>query len=815
MVGRPFVFAAHNTTLVAPAVRHVQNGYDRHLPRSIFVGSIHGTCDYSPFCCPLCGPCDAGPAYQYLYNRADIYEFMFHLHGKVLVCDCRLAPRDCWANILRMVFRDCYPRCSIDDRYADELAVISSDSCNVACPSSRADDVNAAGLQAVRHRYPQLIPDGLQPDEHLAVALNTKHPYLSKAGSTLPVKYALQWSKMDADAIQEKRAQVVEALQGLANATAVEDEYILSRVHPQVAATLRAYERKNVAFMREVGYVSMPRDYCAIAALVIGLPMIGWTQGAEGLMERIKPPMVGIEEWRRDRPSRNERILGSVTAPDDPELAEISFMKSSDEVEAGVLDGPYFDVNEIPVGVIGLAPRRGMWEYHGDAIDPAVRNIDDLLAGGQNETCGTTHSHRPTDVDGLVAQARAVADHFEGEEIAGWTSDYSKAFKQIPADPTENGAIVLVQWCPERKCLAFFVSYCQVFGSKNAPLNFSRFPAWACEVHASLLGIPASHCVDDVISIERLSTTAAGRECWLVFTKLCGWKISLEKSPPPSQMFKVIGVSIDLRRNNGSPMTVMVTKRRLQSLSSLIKDIIVKNALTSGVAASLAGKLGFTISATFGRIGRSQIRPISARAYSYKRKLHDHLKACLVWWLRYLRTYSPRPVPTSLELLPTLVSYSDGEGGDAGIGVAVWVPWLRRPLAAFLTVPESIRQSWAVARGTDQCNDIFVIEALGPLVLLTTFPKIMRNALWIHYIDNTAAEASLIRGSSSLATSNNIVCLTWELCHQNSLWPYFDRVESKANPVDKLSRGCFWGPWDEVKAASFPSARLRAIQNAC
>ena len=42
------------------------------------------------------------------------------------------------------------------------------------------------------------------------------------------------------------------------------------------------------------------------------------------------------------------------------------------------------------------------------------------------------------------------------------------------------------------------------------------------------------------------------------------------------------------------------------------------------------------------------------------------------------------------------------------------------------------------------------LRRLALWFFLVTFPKVIKDALWLHYIDNTAAEASLIRGSSSL-----------------------------------------------------------------
>ena len=111
----------------------------------------------------------------------------------------------------------------------------------------------------------------------------------------------------------------------------------------------------------------------------------------------------------------------------------------------------------------------------------------------------------------------------------------------------------------------------------------------------------------------------------------------------------------------------------------------------------------------------------------------------------------------------------------------------------FGEAPIEMRKMWVTMAGVNNYKDIFLVEAIGPILLLCTFPRVMRSALWIHYIDNESAESSLISGTSALPSADHIVGLTWEICAQRSLMPYFDRVESKANPVDGLSRGVMGG----------------------
>ena len=134
--------------------------------------------------------------------------------------------------------------------------------------------------------------------------------------------------------------------------------------------------------------------------------------------------------------------------------------------------------------------------------------------------------------------------------------------------------------------------------------------------------------------------------------------------------------------------------------------------------------------------------------------------------------YRPRSVPLALADMKRVVSYSDGEGDGAGVGVCVWATGTAKPLAAYLAIPPELRRIWNTKFGTDDIgNDIYLIEAVGPLVLLCTFPKVLKNSLWLHFIDNTSAQSSLVRGSSSVYSGDHIIGLTWEMSAKLGTYP--------------------------------------------
>ena len=108
--------------------------------------------------------------------------------------------------------------------------------------------------------------------------------------------------------------------------------------------------------------------------------------------------------------------------------------------------------------------------------------------------------------------------------------------------------------------------------------------------------------------------------------------------------------------------------------------------------------------------------------------------------------------------------------------------------------------------------DIFEIEAVGPALILHNWLHLMApGALWIHYIDNDSALATLVKGSSSVMSGECITAYTHSKVAEAGLWPWFDRVATDDNPVDKLSRGVMNGPW-ELLPIVFPPDLLCSLR---
>ena len=91
------------------------------------------------------------------------------------------------------------------------------------------------------------------------------------------------------------------------------------------------------------------------------------------------------------------------------------------------------------------------------------------------------------------------------------------------------------------------------------------------------------------------------------------------------------------------------------------------------------------------------------------------------------------------------------------------------------------------------------------MVLRNWADMIVPGSLWVHYIDNDSALATLVKGSSSVMSGECITAFTHSKIADLGLWTWFDRVASDDNPVDKLSVSWVHGRPMGVEAHRVPA----------
>ena len=668
-----------------------------------------------------------------------------------------------------------------------------------------ADKISTC-VQPTRRVAPTIIPEGLGPVAHLKVALSIQHPFLRTTALEPVAEKALEDQHDDPRDLIAFRNEVSKLVSELA--AAVEPEwqgwlpFVDERIRPIVG-------RRNVAFCRELSYCTSHADLLLWPSYVLGLRMIGWAERSAVLPSKTTLPLCEVDDFPTQAEIMNSKILTTIGPSDDSELDDASWAKSCAEFAAETLLGP-FKLDELPHN-IRLLPRRPIWECHGGKKVRSCRNIDDALFGEQNHSVGLLSVHRPCTVDRLVAKGRRVAKRFPSDELAGWTSDFGGAYKQVPSDPEQSHLFGVAMWNPILQCIVVGMAVSQIFGSRSAPLNFSRYPDWCCFVMAKLYLTALEQCIDDLICMERKSTALSGRSAWLTLAKCCGWHIPLEKSPLPSQNFRALGVFVNLEPLPTAAAEICACQDRLISIGLTLAEVQKANRLVPSLASSIVGKLGFTTCAFAGKYGKSMLRAFYRRASEQNRSnMNPQISSSCQWWSHGLKSAPARPIPWNLAQRDLTISYSDGEGSDAGVGVAIWSNRLDFPQAGRMDIPAAVRNLWASQRKDEsgELYDIQEIEGIGPLLVLTTWPDILRGSLWLHFIDNNGALSCLIKGSSSCLGTDTLVGMTWKKIGDLSVLPWFDRVDTKSNPVDGLSRKDVRGPWDLVPL-HFPVASLK------
>ena len=163
---------------------------------------------------------------------------------------------------------------------------------------------------------------------------------------------------------------------------------MIKACHPWVAKVLLSGGlTKHIALMRELMFVTASPDLEATAILCVGSRMMGESLSIKSMPHRRWNPEITVEEFADGSEERNQKVMRFAEKHEDEELAKLSWAKSIEEADRGVLLGPYEEFDHIPLPDVSLCWRKAVWESRGGA-EWSARNIDDMLLSGQNETAG-------------------------------------------------------------------------------------------------------------------------------------------------------------------------------------------------------------------------------------------------------------------------------------------------------------------------------------------------------------------------------------------------------------------------------------------
>ena len=220
-----------------------------------------------------------------------------------------------------------------------------------------------------------------------------------------------------------------------------------------------------------------------------------------------------------------------------------------------------------------------------------------------------------------------------------------------------------------------------------------------------------------------------------------------------------------------------------------MERIILAGSVTHKELESIIGRLSFTQTSVFGRIGRAMLAPLYKKLHmeKYFPSLSLIEATSLRWWAVALAHMKPRKA-TPKHPKTERVVYSDAAGKSQIIATVCLTP------GTFASNDriDSIRHSktgnkWG--KTFEKTCYIYGLEVLAVLAILLEKCNELRNKSVTFYTDNNNALCALVKNAANSPEIQATVGLIWHRIRDLRIAPWFERVPSKRNIADLPARG--------------------------
>jgi len=412
-----------------------------------------------------------------------------------------------------------------------------------------------------------------------------------------------------------------------------------------------------------------------------------------------------------------------------------------------------------------------------------VRPCEDWKASGQNAATSLAETVAPISFEepALVAEAifqRATARSGSCPQLHIAVDDVAAGYNNLPTDQE----YVMCAWDDEANAARFYASRVMMFGSTASVNHFCRLPALVERLCTRLFATLARAYCDDWIITDFVSAGDSAQQALAAVhadigiplaacghascdqCKTCPCLPAPEVLPKckrkrPSQVQELLGVVCDVSEAHLGRVYYSPKASRCAKVLRELRAAQHSGLLRPKQAERLCGKLQFIChSSIFGGIGRAQTWPLFRRAHM--QPLDGQEGTSEAWTpamsasLRFLELIlEPSRLPRRavyFQDTPPVILYSDAEGDGFYIGLVAFDPLQPdRVYSASGACPP-----WIMAHARRLCPDVAndedgminVVEMVGALGLLTTFPDLVRGRRCFMYQDNSTAFHCAITG---------------------------------------------------------------------
>jgi hypothetical protein len=312
--------------------------------------------------------------------------------------------------------------------------------------------------------------------------------------------------------------------------------------------------------------------------------------------------------------------------------------------------------------------------------------------------------------------------------------------------------------------------------------------------------IMTSHYVDDFPTVDMKAGKGLAQKGLHLILDLSGTGWSADKCQAMSTSNKFLGQINDLKNFREGTVEYRATPGRAETITGHCDEALSTLKLPQGQASKLRGLIQFYGTTTQGNVSKGGAVPLAQRASGADPGTHVHTQ--LSNSLEYTKTMVAVSKPRHIVLRrqrPQLRAWSDAEydpeqpelGG--GVGLV-----LQRCDTGEVHAIAMRASSYFISQFLPRKQQIGQLEAIAVLFACLVLAPFLQGTDILWGIDNTSAEASLVRGYSPKQDTADIVAATALLLNALDTRPWFFHVDSDSNPSDGLSRDGIKDAWTQA-----------------
>ena len=639
-----------------------------------------------------------------------------------------------------------------------------------------------------------LLQPGLGPELHMAESLRQPSPFRPRDWPEPDVRFVTNALVIWQDHLPALASDLRRVLRSVATALSPLEEALA--LHRCTSAQHVAQGKKPAFLSCMTALLRWP-DFLQGRHLLQGYPIVGPVQSCGVFREIHQDTKLPLEEWL-GAPSAEavDRLLRS--GP--PRYHEEIYAATLEEQAKGFCSS--FATRADMDRHFGYGQWRPLERFMITQECGKQRLIDNARKTGHNLHTELSETITTTSVDFIASTARMVATSLLPgdslpQEPPQWlslrvgTDDLPDAYRGLPVCEEHLRFSVVAVFVPHSGW-RFTTLWGLAYGLESAVVAFNRFPQLGVAItRRCLLGFAAAY-FDDELSVEFVRHADVTQRGLQLTFSLMGAPVQPAKSFWPTANRHYLGTSV----HTGDAFSDGFV--RFQPKSTTTWKVLKKlelatttRSLDRDTAGKLRGDLNWLWSMCAGHVGKLA-GPLLTDKQSSADPTLDPLQ---LWTLELLigivQASHPRDVVVAGPPKPNVVVYSDAsfEDGVLRLGWLILHP-AHEVLGGTCAVPAATLSSWAPRK-----QQIYPGETLCGLVvpLLHGDLFISQDVTW--YIDNEAATASLVRGSSKQLDVHMISQFAQATLYRYGARVWWEWIDSASNPSDGLSRLGIHDPW--------------------